>query len=67
MKYLIKENIISNEQSLNESKSTNKNYVLREVEGKDEDRKNVWRIKIFEKMFENFSQNKFDQICKYPI
>ena len=67
MKYLIKENIISNEQSLNDSKSTNKNYVLGEVIGKDEDRKKLWRIKIFEKMFEIFNQNKFDQICKYPI
>lgn len=30
-KYLIKENIVSSEQSLNDSKSSNKNYVLGEV------------------------------------
>ncbi len=51
-KFLIKENIVSSEQSLNDVKSNTKNYILGEIEGKDEDRKFVCRVKIFEKMFQ---------------
>jgi len=34
-KFLIKENIVSSEQSLNDTKSSNKNYILGEIEGRD--------------------------------
>ena len=63
-KFLIKENIVSSEQSLNDTKSSNKNYILGEIEGRDEDRKFVCRIKIFEKMFQEFNSKILEDICQ---
>ena len=63
-KFLIKENIVSSEQSLNDTKSSNKNYILGEIEGRDEDRKFVCRIKIFEKMFQDFNNKILEEICQ---
>lgn len=62
-KYLIKENVVSSEQSLQDVKNSTKNYILGEIEGKDDDRKFVCRIKIFEKMFMEFTTKILEDIC----